>query len=201
MRHGDSGAEIAELAADKLPVPYVDVDDAELLQSDNIFEYPTCTPRLQILLGGTELLDDAPDGRGPVDAFAHKTGAQILISAVLDVAVEIDLEVAELIHHDTFVFFVEEHVAVAPNGQLFIAVFLKATKSTAFAAKRLRILVYGAHSLEIVRVDVRSGTQPVFVVAESELETDFNLVALACSCVGVGDIGLRVSRRRFALGF
>lgn len=66
---------------------------------------------------------------------------------------------------------VEEQIAEAPDGLLLVTGFLKAAKGTEFAAERLLVIVKGAHDLGVVGVDVACKIHPIFIVAESELQT------------------------------
>lgn len=78
---------------------------------------------------------------------------------------------AELVHHGTLMFLVEEHVAKAPDRQLFVAGFLKATKGTAFAAERPRVVVEGAEYREVVLLGEICEAHSILIVDESELWT------------------------------
>lgn len=107
MWQGDYGAEIRKFAADNLSVCHVYVDDSELLQPNDIPEELPCTECGQILVTLTKLLDDAPNG-WVLAIFTRKARAHILIPGVIHIPVEVELEIAELIHHSTLVLFVKK---------------------------------------------------------------------------------------------
>lgn len=68
---------------------------------------------------------------------------------------------------------------MAPNSQLFVIGLLEATESAAFCVERLRVVVYGAHSFHIFRVDIIFGivlvpdefprTGPIVIPDKTEL--------------------------------
>lgn len=94
MGSRDGGAKVAQLATDNLHVHDINADDAELLHSDDVAQDAASNRRPQVLLiGHTQLLDDAANRRRPA-ALSHKPPAHIIWYGGIDGSVEVQAHAA-----------------------------------------------------------------------------------------------------------